>query len=171
MPTAPSAWRCFRKVCEENMFGFLQANRIFQVSKRRQCLFGVSAHVDSMGFKVKTANWKTSLKGEAKAGAGGGCDPQNPHCAPDPRAVLRTRLWLWKHHSKQDKRHLFNPSPARERGALFCGKHYPGQLCREGGRCKVLESHYGGCRNRGQLPGRGQRGTKGSSAFLPAFGS
>lgn len=112
-------------------------------------MFGVSAHVDSMGFKVKTANWKTSLKGEAKAGAGGGCDPQKPHCAPDPRAVLHTRLWVWKQHSKRDKRHLFNPSPARDRRACSVGNIILGQLCRAGGRCKVLESHCGGCRNRG----------------------
>lgn len=60
------------------MFGLLEANRIFQVSKRKQCLFGVSAHVDSMGFKVTTANWKTSLQGEAGAGAGRAVIPRNP---------------------------------------------------------------------------------------------
>lgn len=65
-----------------------------------------------MGFKGTTANWKTSLKGEAKAGAGGGCDPQKPHCAPDPRDVLHSGLWVWKHHSKRDKRHFLKPSPS-----------------------------------------------------------
>lgn len=65
-----------------------------------------------MGFKGTTANWKTSLKGEAKAGAGGGCDPQKPHCAPDPRAVLHSGLRVWKHHRKRDKRHFLKPSPS-----------------------------------------------------------
>lgn len=86
-----------RKVWEENMFGLLQANRISQVSKRKVFVWGLSSH-RFHGIQSHNSQLETFLKGEAKAGAGDGCDPQKPHCAPDP-----IRLWVWKHHSKRDK--------------------------------------------------------------------
>lgn len=100
----------------------------------------VSAHVDSMGFKVKTANWKTSLKGEAKAGAGGGCDPQKPPVPLTPE-LFYTQNWLWKHHSKRDKR--LQPFSCPRGEGLSCGKHYPGtavQSRREEAPAKRWES-------------------------------
>lgn len=97
-----------------------------------------------------------------------GSDPQKPHCAPEPRAALHTRLWGWRHHSKQNKGFNLLLPP---RGLGLCCETSPWtavQSRREEAPAEVgmLQSHHGGCRNRGELPGRGQRGAKHSRAFL-----
>lgn len=94
-------------------------------------MFGVSAHVDSMEFKVTTANWKTSLKGEAEAGAGKAVIPRNPTVPLSPELLYTQGCGGGDTTANRTKASTFSFHPE---GWAYSVKHHLGQLCRAGGR-------------------------------------